>query len=89
MTDMSHDRPQLRVDTVDHDTVKLSNIHITSLQVYLIIIIVPVVVVAVILIILLVVTVIFCAHIRRITLRKKRGMYQFSEFQNEEDIQLQ
>ena len=56
---------------------------------YLIIIIIPIVVVAVILIILLVVTVIFCAHIRRITLRKKRGMYQFSEFQNEGDIQLQ
>ena len=58
-------------------------------QVYLIIIIVPIVVVAVVLIILLVVTVIFCAHFRKITQRKKRGMYQFSEFQNDGDIQLQ
>ena len=63
--------------------------YISSLQVYLIIIIVPVVVVAVVLIVLLVVTVIFCAHLRKITQRKKRGMYQFSEFQNDGDIQLQ
>ena len=60
----------------------------SSSQVYYIIRIVPAVAAAILLVFLLVVTLIVCGHVRQAPSRKKRGMYQFSEFENEGELQL-